>query len=166
MTIDASHMASLQTHAALPRRRLSLSTSAQGAPDSPRSPVAMEHHPETPSMAGKAIRAVLYWAGAYAFAVVNWCLYLGLIIRSGSWFRKHDEQEQLQLAIGMNIPSPAHPNTLAGQADAVCSTRQVLEPVEAASARLPPPLPHPANRIETTLHHQPFPRGNSTPDKQ
>jgi ABC-type transport system involved in cytochrome bd biosynthesis fused ATPase/permease subunit len=36
----------------------------------------------------------------YSFGILNWFLYLGIAISSGSFFKKVTEKDRLQLAIG------------------------------------------------------------------
>ena len=49
----------------------------------------------------KSLAQLMIWKTAlYTFAILNWFLYLGLAISSGSFFKKATEQDRLQLAIG------------------------------------------------------------------
>ena len=43
----------------------------------------------------------------YSFGVLNFFFYLGLVVNSGSFFKKQTEQDKLQLAIGTSIPQRA-----------------------------------------------------------
>jgi hypothetical protein len=42
-------------------------------------------------------------ASFYSFGFFNWCLFLGLFIKNGTFFKKDTEQDKLQLAIGQWI---------------------------------------------------------------
>lgn len=50
-----------------------------------------------------ALRQLAWTVFFYAFGVFNWCLYLGLALKSGSFFKKDTEQDQLRFAIGSSI---------------------------------------------------------------
>jgi len=51
-------------------------------------------------MTQQNIASRLGWlAFFYTFAVFNWCLYLGLALRSGTFFKEDTEKEQLRFAI-------------------------------------------------------------------
>jgi fucose permease len=46
------------------------------------------------------VQAAVWKIALYSFGLLNWFLYLGLAISSGSFFKKDTEQDRLQLDIG------------------------------------------------------------------
>lgn len=46
------------------------------------------------------IQLTLWKLALYSFGILNWFLYLGLAISTGSFFKKDTEKDRLLLAIG------------------------------------------------------------------
>lgn len=66
----------------------------------------------------------------YAFGFFNWCLYILLAIRAGTFFTRAEETEKNQFAIGMVTT-----NRAISEANGRHSQRRLLESVQATSLR-------------------------------
>lgn len=51
-------------------------------------------------MASTMLGLIFRQTSFYSFGFFNWCLFLGLFIKNGTFFKKDTEQDKLQFAIG------------------------------------------------------------------
>jgi hypothetical protein len=114
------------------------------------------------------VQAAAWKIALYSFGLLNWFLYLGLAISSGSFFKKDTEQDRLQLDIGELSCQRRNEYQLRGIQQRTnfgkCLRRSekwlsiltltFKEPLEVSHTSVLPPFLQAPQRPQTTLYHQ------------